>query len=145
MSEAIVLTLGTSVPQEDMAPCPVPEQGGKWSFLSLWLFTVAVYARPEDIFAPFGQLHATFIFGCCAGLAYLGAILSGRMGLLLTQELKITLLLTAWYVAGIPFAYWRSGSFQIFTHVWLKTLFIFFLLTQTLLTIKRIRGLLWAI
>jgi O-antigen ligase len=29
--------------------------------------------------------------------------------------------------------------------VWLKTLFIFFLLTQTLLTMKRIRGLLWAI
>jgi O-antigen ligase len=29
--------------------------------------------------------------------------------------------------------------------VWLKTLFIFFLLTQTLLTLKRIRALLWAI
>ena len=145
MSEAIALTMGTEVPREDLAPWPVPEQGGKWVFLSLWLFTVAVYARPEDIFASLGQLHLTFIFGCCAGLAYLGAILSGRMGLLWTQELKITLLLTAWYAVGIPFAYWRSGSFQIFTNVWLKTLFIFFLLTQTLVTMKRIRGLLWAI
>src|SRR6266700_2005632 len=145
MSEAIALTMGTEVPREDLAPWPVPEQGGKWVFLSLWLLTVAVFARPEDIFASLGQLHLTFIFGCCAGLAYLGAILSGRLGLLWTQELKITLLLTAWYAVGIPFAYWRSGSFQIFTYVWLKTLFIFFLLTQTLLTMKRIRGLLWAI
>ncbi len=145
MSEAIALTMGAQVPQEDLTPWPASEQGGKWAFLSLWLFTVAVYARPEDIFAPLGQLHLTFIFACCAGLAYLGAILSGRMGLLWPQELKITLLLTAWYAVGIPFAYWRSGSFQIFTYVWLKTLFIFFLLTQTLLTMKRIRGLLWAI
>src|SRR5260370_10658134 len=30
-------------------------------------------------------------------------------------------------------------------HVWLKTLFIFFLLTQTLVTLERIRWVLWAI
>jgi O-antigen ligase len=145
MSEVIALAMENAVPQEGPAYLSVPEQGGKWVFLSLWLFTVAVYARPEDIFSPLGDLHLTFIFGCCAGLAYLGTVLSGRMGFLWTQELKITLLLTAWYVVGIPLAFWRGGSFQVFTHVWLKTLFIFFLLTQTLFTMKRIRALLWAI
>ncbi len=145
MSEAITFALRTAVPQENPANVQVFEQRGKWAFLFLWLFTIAVYARPEDIFPPLGQLHLTFIFGCCAGLAYSGAVLSGRMRLLWTQELKLTLLLTAWYVVGIPFAFWRSGSFQVFTHVWLKTLFIFILLTQTLLTLKRISGLLWAI
>src|SRR6266566_9231204 len=110
MSEAIALRMEDVVSQEGPSDFPVPEQGGKWVFLSLWLFTVAIYARPEDIFTPLGQLHLTFIFGCCAGLAYLGAILSGRMGLLWPQELKITLLLTAWYAVGIPLAYWRSGS-----------------------------------
>ena len=40
MSEAIALTMGTEVPQKNLGPWPVPEQGGKWAFLSLWLFTV---------------------------------------------------------------------------------------------------------
>src|SRR6266481_5011283 len=145
MSETMAMTMRAAVPKEDLVDLMVPEQGGRWAFLFLWLFTITVYARPEDIVPPLGQLHLTFIFGCCSGVAYLGAVVSRRMRLIWTQELKLTLLLTAWYLVGIPFAFWRSGSFQIVTHVWLKTLFVFFLLTQTLLTLKRIRGLLWAI
>src|SRR5262249_53539486 len=53
--------------------------------------------------------------------------------------------LTAWYAIGVAFALWRSGSAQILVQVWLKTLLIFFLLTQTLITPDRIRLLLWAI
>jgi O-antigen ligase len=145
MSETISLTMDASVPQDDLVHAQVPEQGGKWGFLFLWLFTVAVYARPEDIFPLLGQMHLTFIFGCCAGAAYAGALVSRRVRLIWPQELKITLLLTAWYIVGIPYAFWRSGSLEVLTHVWLKTLFIFFLLAQTLLTLKRIHALLWAI
>jgi O-antigen ligase len=54
-------------------------------------------------------------------------------------------LLTAWYALGLPFALWRGGSFQVLIQVWSKTLLIFVLLTQTLVTIKRIHLLLWAI
>jgi len=70
MSEAITFAMRTAVPQENPAHVQVSEQGGKWAFLFLWFFTIAVYARPEDIFPPLGQLHLTFIFGCCAGVAY---------------------------------------------------------------------------
>src|SRR2546422_11577640 len=78
-------------------------------------------------------------------LTYLGALLWGHARLLWTRELTIVLLLTAWYIAGVPFALWRRGSFQTLTDVWLKTLLIFFLLTQALVTLERIRKLLWAI
>src|SRR5258708_6182733 len=85
------------------------------------------------------------VFGACAGLTYLAALLSGRVDLLWTRELKIVLLLTGWYIAGVPFALWRGGSFETLTHVWLKTFLIFFLLTQVLVTVERVRKLLWAI
>jgi len=55
MSEAITLTMKTAIPQEDLADVQVAEQGGKWVFLFLWLFTIAVYARPEDISLLWGN------------------------------------------------------------------------------------------
>jgi O-antigen ligase len=118
---------------------------GKCAFISIWLFTIAIYARPEDIFPPAGQLHLTFLFGLCAGLAYLFALASGKVRVLWSPELRLVLILTAWYLAGVPFAIWRGGSLQTLIHVWLKTVFVFFLLTQTLLTTDRIRKILWAI
>ena len=118
---------------------------GKTAFFFLWLFTISIYARPEDIFPIVGQLHLTLTLGACAAIAYIGALFSGKASIIWPRELKIMLWLTLWFAIGIPFAYWKGGSFQLFTQVWLKTLLIFFLLTQTLLTLGRIRAILWAI
>ena len=145
MNEATLFYADEIVPEQKAPPRPVRAQRAKLGFLFLWLFTVVVYARPEDIVPALGQLHLTFAFGLCSGLAFLGALLSGKVRVLWSRELQIVLLLTAWYVAGVPFAFWRAGSLQVLTQVWLKTLFIFFLLTQTLVTLERVRRLLWAI
>lgn len=144
MSHANSLTLHAAVREPSFVRARIHGERGKWAYAFLWLFTIAVYARPEDIFPLIAPFHLTFAVGCCAGIAYLGSLLSGSR-LLWTRELRIVLLLTAWYVLGLPFALWRSGSMQVLADVWLKTLVIFFLLTQTLLTLERIRGLLWAI
>ena len=121
----------------------VPEAGGKWAFVFLWLFTVADFARPEDVFRiPF---HFQLIFGAGASLAYVAALVTGRVRLLWSRELILVLMLTTWFAMGVPFAYWRAGSFEALTQVWLKTLLSFFLLSQTLTTVSRVRKLLWAI
>jgi len=118
---------------------------GKWAFFFLLLFTVAVYARPQDIFPSLDALHLPLVFGCCSSLALLAAVLSGNTSLRFPRELQMVLLLTLWYLAGIPFALWRSGSLQMFSQIWLKTLLAFFLLSQTLVSLKRIRSLVWTI
>src|SRR5215467_8140223 len=121
------------------------DRSTRMSYICLWLFTVAIYARPEDIFPFLAPLHLTFILGLCSGLTYAGALISGNARLQWSRELRIVLLLTAWFAAGVPFSLWRGGSLEVLTQVWLKTVLIFFLLTQTLVTIQRIHSLLWAI
>ena len=117
----------------------------KGCFFFLCLFTVAIYARPEDIFPIVGYFHLTLLLGVCAAAAYLGASLTGNAPFLNSRELKLMLLLTVWFMVGVPFSYWRGGSVQVLTNTWLKTLLVFFLLTQTLVSLKRIRVILWAI
>src|SRR5215469_5674177 len=119
--------------------------GAGWSFLFLLLFTVAVYARPQDIYPSLIVLHLPLVFGVCGSAAYLTALLSGNTSFYFPRELQIILVLTFWYMAGIPFAFWKTGSMQVFTGIWLKTLFALFLLTQTLVTLKRIRLLIWTV
>lgn len=145
MNEAESLSLERENWQQDLAPTQFREHRSQLTFFFLWLFTVAVFARPEDIFPSLAPLHLTFIFGACASLTFFAALLSGQTHLRWTRELKIVLLLSGWYIAGVPFALWRGGSFQTLTQVWLKTLLIFFLLTQVLVTLEQIRKLLWAI
>ena len=144
MSEAGILTIHGAVRQQGLVRARVSGRKGKALFAILWLFTIAVYARPEDIIPQLAPLHLTFVLGCCAGIAYLVSLFSG-MRVLWTAELGIVLALTAWFVLGLPFALWRGGSLQVLAGIWLKTLVIFFLLTQTLVTLERIRLLLWAI
>lgn len=131
--------------EPESAPSNLNQQGAGLSFFFVVLFTIAIYARPEDIFPVLAQLHLTFVLGLCAGFAYLGSFLLGNVRPVWTTELKIVLLLTGCFVAGLPFAYWRGGSFEVLTQVWLKTLIVFFLLTQTLVSVDRIRKILWAI
>lgn len=145
MSAKKPTAIESGVPEQNTGSPPVPDERTGATFFFLWLFTVAVYARPEDIFPVAGRLHLTFVFGLCAGVTYLIALLSGRARLLWGRELRLVLLLTVWFVAGIPFSFWKTGSLQVFLGVWLKTLCIFFLLTQTMVSLAHIRKLVWAI
>jgi len=142
------LTLGappavSAAPQDDSAQSAA--EPGKIAFGFLWLFTFVLFARPEDIFPAVGLLHLTLVFGACAGIAYIAAVATGRLRFVGSRELTIVLLLTAWFVLGIPFSTYRTGSLEIVSTWWLKTAFAFFLLTQLLTTTERIRKLIWAV
>ena len=131
--------------REDAAPSAELHPGASLSFFFVCLFIVAIYARPEDVFPSVGALHLTFLLGTCAVALFLWSLFSGDVSVTWPKELRIIFLLTVWFAAGVPFAYWRGGSFHVLTEIWLKTVLIFFLLTQTLVTLKRISAVLWAI
>jgi O-antigen ligase len=121
------------------------EPGAKLCFFFLCLFTLAIYGRPEDFYPVVGQMHLTLILGSCAVACYIAAWFAGNAPFVESPELKVLTALTAWFLIGVPFAYWRGGSLATITQVWFKTFLVFFLLTQTLLSLKRIRAILWAI
>ncbi len=115
----------------------------KWTFALLWLFTMAVLIRPEDVYRiPF---HFQQIFAIGAAVAFAGALFARRATVAWPPELVLVLLLSGWFALGVPFAYWRTESYTTLTAVWLKTVFIYFLLTQSLKTVDRVRKLIWAI
>ncbi len=117
----------------------------KLAFAFLWLVTFVGFGRPEDVFPAVGALHLTLLCSVCAMGAYLVSLVCGRVRLLSPRELILVLLLTAWFILGIPFAFWRGGSFMALTQIWVRTLLFFFLLTQTLTSVSRVRKILWAV
>lgn len=125
---------------EDSAAC---SPAGKWAFVLLWLFIFVDLVRPEDIFHI--SLHLQLAFGVAAAMAFMYMLATRRVRLLRTPELTWLFLLTLWFTLSVPFAYWRSESFQLLTQVWYKTFLIFLLLSQVLTTVSRIRNILWAI
>lgn len=117
----------------------------KLAYFFLLLFTAILYGRPEDPIPDLQPLHIQLIIGMLAGVTYLLARLSGKVRFIWTKELTIILALTAWYAASVVFSYWKTNSLHVFLQVWLKTLFIFFLFTQTVITLGRVRKVLWVI
>lgn len=140
-----VLTAAPALTEPEHAHASLRRKDLPGGFAFLWLFTFMIYARPEDMFPAIAPLHLTLVFGLCASLICAAGLLSGRIRVPWTIETKMVVLLSGWFVAGIPFAFWRSGSAAVFTHVWLKTFLVFLLLTLTLVSLERIRTLLWAI
>ncbi len=124
---------------------PSSNVGGKAAFAVLWLFTFAVFGRPEDIVASLGILHLPLVLGISSAVLLLVALFTGTVQFRMPRELAIVIFLTCWFILGVPFAYWRGGSFQVLTDLWFKTLLSFFLLTQTMISIERIRKIIWAI
>src|SRR5438094_9767899 len=73
------------------------EAGSRRTSLSVFfvmLFTVAVYARPEDIVPALRRFHLPFVFGLCAAFAYLGPFLFDNAPFAWTKQLQIVLLRT---------------------------------------------------
>jgi putative inorganic carbon (HCO3(-)) transporter len=90
--------------------------------------------------------HGLFL----AMLTMLGALLFGALkGGMLTVTHSFPgicwLLLTGWYIACVPFAFWPGGSVMMLKDMWIKSLLAFFVVAGTLSTIRQVRRAIFAI
>jgi O-antigen ligase len=115
------------------------------TYVLVWTFVFEAFVRVEDILPVVESLHVVLLLAIAATLAVAVSMASGRMRFRWTTELGLVLLLTFWFAAGIPFAFWRSGSLHLLIGDWLRSLIFFFLLTQTLTTVSRVRKIIWAV
>jgi O-antigen ligase len=148
---ALTLTPPENIPQRwpvelrkyEARPLAAVSSRGRWTFWFVTLFGFVLFCRPEDMYAPIGTLRATLCLGVMAGVLCLGSAILGRAKIVWPRELVIVLLMTAWFGLSVALAFYRRGSFEVFTGVWFRTLLFLFLLTQTLNSVERIRKILW--
>lgn len=114
-------------------------------FIGLLLFTAILFGRPADIYRPLAVIPSAQIVALAAIAAYGASLLLGRALVVITTEIKLVAGMTLCFLFSIPFAFWRRQAFDTFEQDWLKTLIIFYLLTQTVFTLDRLKKLLWAI
>jgi len=130
---------------ERVTPADRATTPGGPAFFFLLAFTAYLYGRPEDVFPALSLVPVAMILALCAFLSYLLARLRGGVPLIWNTELKLMAVLTLLFTAGVPFAYWRTNSLVILTHQWLKVVIIFFLFTQVVGSLGRVRKALYLI
>ena len=146
LQQSVLLTTRPGLAVEKALPIAVStSKGGNLAFFFLWLFTFAVFGRPEDIVSSINILHLPMVLGISAAALLVGALVSGTLRFRMPLELATALLMTCWFILGVPFAYWHGGSAQVLMDIWFKTLLGFFLLTQTMTSVDRIKKIIWAI
>lgn len=134
-----------AIPRDSALKQDKSQHRAKAAFFFLILFTLVIYGRPMDIFQELNSIPLAKITAILAALSYLLALMTGRVPLVWTREVTILLTLTGWFIVCAPFAYWRSQTLDTLVDPWFKTVLIFFLLTQTVVSLGRIRSVLWAI
>ena len=116
-----------------------------FTFLLVWFFAFEAFVRLEDIFPIIGSLRPALVLGIGATVAYARSVIRGRARFQWSAELVLILSLTVWFIVGIPFSYFRGGSLNVLINVWIRTLLLFFLFTQTLIAVGRVRMIVWAV
>jgi putative inorganic carbon (hco3(-)) transporter len=70
---------------------------------------------------------------------------SGKPLIAITPPLIPVMALAVWAVATVPFSYWPGGSVEYLTDLYFKTLVVFFLLTQVIVSLSRLRAICWSL
>jgi O-antigen ligase len=113
-----------------------------FAFGALWVFTLLLYARPNEVFpGVFGEFPLVKIVAVPALLAYvLGRLSRGEPLTVWTTELKMVLLILGLGVLFLPISASPSEGWQLLKDVYAKVVCVFFLLINLLDTRARLRS-----
>jgi probable O-glycosylation ligase (exosortase A-associated) len=130
-------------PAQVMAPASGDMTGPFWAMMA---FTCILLVAPQTFVPGLSALRVALLTVVVAVGTYVHYQLSrGRALTIWPREVKLTLWLVAWAFATIPFAIWPGGSWALLTDLYLKTLVIFWLLTNTVTTPRRLRQVAWGV
>jgi O-antigen ligase len=74
------------------------------------------------------------------------ALLCGAVPRTLSSPIGLFILaFTLWQLVGLPFAYWRSHSLEVWREIWLKSAFIFLVIVGTVRTVRECKQILYTI
>ena len=120
------------------APNPRAPRGNTAAYAGLVLFTVLLYARPNDLL-PIGTFPIVKIMtiGTLAAF-FVERLLMGGPVSVMPRPFKYLLAMAGFAVLSIPFGLDPSNSFTAFTDVFMKTLLVFLLMINVVTSFRRL-------
>ena len=133
----------------DLAPAAGAVSGGDSMARPFWAmmaFTCILLVAPQTFIPGLSALRVALLAVVVAVASYVHHQVSrGRPLTIWPREMKLTLWLVAWALVTIPFSMWAGGSWAVLTDLYLKTLVIFWLLMNTVMTPARLRQVAWGL
>jgi probable O-glycosylation ligase (exosortase A-associated) len=115
-------------------------------FWAMMVFTCVLLVAPQTFVPGLSALRVALLTVVVAVATYVHYQVSrGRPLTIWPREMKLTLWLVAWAFVTVPFAIWPGGSWALLTDLYLKTLVIYWLLTNTVTTPRRLRQVAWGL
>ncbi|PYM96542.1 MAG: hypothetical protein DME04_01495 [Candidatus Rokuibacteriota bacterium] len=114
-------------------------------FWALTAFSFILLVAPQEQFPVLVPLRLALVTGATALIGHLVDRVMRREPLtVLTREIGIAAGLLAWAVGTVPLSVWPGGSVE-FLGFYLRSLAIFWLLANTVSTLRRLHQLAWAL
>jgi O-antigen ligase len=115
-------------------------------FWSLMACTFILLLAPQQMIPALAPYRIALLSAAVAVITHVYDRLSRRQPIVnLTREMWITLCLVGLAFMTVPFSYWPSGSLSFLVGVYLKTLTIFWLLSNVVNTLTRLRQVAWGL
>ena len=115
-------------------------------FWALMAFTVILILAPQMYFKSLAPLRIGWIAAGVATITYLFDRLVRREPLtVVTRETWAAAGLAFWAIVTVPWSYWPGGSVSFLLTAYFKTLVIFCLLANVIITLERLKAIVWGL
>lgn len=117
-----------------------------WGWGGLLLFSILLFFRPQDTFAPLGAAHVSDLCAIVGLAAMVFVNVSrGESPIRITPEVAGVFALALVVLATVPFSIWPGGALRVFTDQFIQVTLIFLLMANTMTSPKRINRICWVI
>jgi O-antigen ligase len=115
-------------------------------FWTLMIFTFILLVAPQTYFPVLKSLRIALLAAALAIALYLFDRFTHRQRIMkFTREMRITACLVGWAILTVPFSFWPGGSISFLLGFYFKTLTIFWLLSNIMNTLTRLRLVTWGL
>src|SRR5262245_61673139 len=132
------------------SPLSVPPQGpvtgSSLPFWGLMAFTFVLLLAPQTFVPVLATLRIALVIGAATIAAHLlDRFIRPQQVARHRREMRIAACLAGWAIVTVPFSFWPGGSVAFLIDVYFKTLAVFWLLANTVTTLRRFRQVAWAL
>jgi O-antigen ligase len=112
----------------------------------MMVFTFILLLSPQTFIPVLARAHIALLTGGLAIVAHCWSRFTTRQPIMrVTRELWLSAVLLSWAIVTIPISQHAMGSLQILVDLFLKALIIFWLLSNTVTTLRRLLTVAWGV